>query len=492
MAGDDTDGSGEVRSRPVLLVEDVPSDAELIGDLLEGGGYAVTRVASLREALVALDARPVDVVVLDLGLPDAEGTQGVERIRALTAEPGIVVLTGLDDEGVAMACLAAGAQDFLGKDELRSRNLRRSIEYAHARQSVRRAAARAEALQRRLAAIVEASTDAILSCGPDQRVITWNAAASRIFGRSLAAVKGRPLQTLLGTEASGLFDPERCDEPVELSIRDGSGALRHLSLGVFALHDGNFEDGVAIIAHDLTEARRAAEQLRQRNDTLSQREAQLRALSRRLTSIREEERTRISRTVHDELGQLLTGIKLATRAAQKRLPPDASEVAVKLEEAVSLVDLTHRTVHQIAVELRPSVLDTLGLASAIRDEARRFEQRTGVIHEVSVSVRTEAQDPVATALFRILQELLTNVARHAKAKEVRIGLDERNGRWELVVRDDGVGISQPDPSRQSLGLLGITERAELLGGRFVIARGPSGGTIGRVSIPLAAEGERWD
>jgi signal transduction histidine kinase len=163
-------------------------------------------------------------------------------------------------------------------------------------------------------------------------------------------------------------------------------------------------------------------------------------------------------------------------------PPAA--LAQRLAEAEQLVDQTIISVQRIAVELRPSALDALGLPAALRDEARRFEARAGVQTQVDVQPHDPPKPAVATTLFRIFQELLTNVARHAHASRVQIALSDDADSWVLKVEDDGVGLPGDLLSPgSSLGLLGMTERAESLGGSFQIESAPAGGAVGLVSIP---------
>jgi two-component system sensor histidine kinase UhpB len=214
----------------------------------------------------------------------------------------------------------------------------------------------------------------------------------------------------------------------------------------------------------------------------------MRALAGHLNAMREEERTRLSRQVHDELGQLLTGLKMDLRWLAKRVDPAASPaespVLARLAAAGELVDSAMKTMHNIALELRPSVLDTLGLPAALRDESRRFEERTGVSAVVRADDASLPNPTVATQLFRIFQELLTNVARHAKASTLRVDFDGRGGEWVLRVEDDGVGFRCDEWTlRSSLGLLGMKERAELLGGTFHIESTLGGGTVATVLVP---------
>ena len=215
----------------------------------------------------------------------------------------------------------------------------------------------------------------------------------------------------------------------------------------------------------------------------------LRDLSAHLESAREDERRELGRTLHDEVGQLLTGIRLEVASAVEgfRALGTAAEFPIvdRLQAAVGLVDLSIATVQRVTSALRPPVLEHLGLMSAVRWEAAVFRRRTGIRCRVS-SGPVQVEDRIAaTILYRILLEALTNVARHAHAGTVWITLKQRPGRVTMEVRDNGKGISDEalkDPA--TMGLLGMRERALAAGGEVRITRRPAGGTSVQVSLPL--------
>ena len=240
------------------------------------------------------------------------------------------------------------------------------------------------------------------------------------------------------------------------------------------------------VVRDITERKRSERRLQQSR-------GQLRALSARLQSLREEERMHIAREIHDHLGQLLTALSLDLRLIERKVA-NVSDLELrmmlngKLASARIITDETITSVQKIASELRPALLDRLGLDAAIEAEAQAFQARTGIRCEWSLPVVTKplALDK-ATAFFRIFQEILTNVARHAQASSVtvRLGRDAQN--MTLEVEDDGVGIKDDAVENPtSLGLLGMRERAEILGGRIAFARNGGKGT--KVTVVLPAQG----
>lgn len=215
-------------------------------------------------------------------------------------------------------------------------------------------------------------------------------------------------------------------------------------------------------------------------------EAQLRNLAARLEAIREEERTRIAREIHDEVGQALTALKMDLAWLGKKVPPRGAPVRQKLRGMEGVIDATMDALHRILAELRPGVLDDLGLPAAIRWLAEEFTRRT----EIECSVHMTGGEPQldsgqATAVFRILQEALTNVARHAQAKHVEIRLHCLPTAFELIVNDDGRGITASEmQAAGTLGILGMRERALTWHGRVTVRGEPRRGTTVRVFMPM--------
>jgi PAS domain S-box-containing protein len=227
---------------------------------------------------------------------------------------------------------------------------------------------------------------------------------------------------------------------------------------------------------DTTERRQAEDALRASHE-------QLRQLARRLDEVREDELTRISREIHDELGHALTALRLDLSWLVPKLRRNRDAVRQKSVEMLGLVDDTIDSVRRIASQLRQPVLEDLGLAAAIDARLERFARQTGL----QVEFHAGSDDvPLAArrGLYRIVQEALTNIARHAQATGVRVRLDCRRDRVELEVTDDGVGIPPGTiASPQSLGLVGMRERAAALGADFRVEGGPGSGTTVRVILP---------
>ncbi|HEX8847505.1 MAG TPA: PAS domain S-box protein [Pyrinomonadaceae bacterium] len=242
--------------------------------------------------------------------------------------------------------------------------------------------------------------------------------------------------------------------------------------------------GTMGIGEDVTERKQSEEKLLNSYE-------QLRALSAHLQSVREEERIRIAREIHDVLGQALTGLKMDVWWLVKKLSDPVSSVErsvllEKLESMSKLINGTIPSVRKLATELRPGVLDDLGLIAAIEWQTKEFQARTGIICRCSLPAEDIDLGPDrSTAVFRIFQEVLTNIARHAHANRVEINMNVRDADLVLEVKDNGKGITENEVSGVgSLGLLGMRERALLFGGEVKIGPARDTGTVVNVRIPL--------
>jgi two-component system sensor histidine kinase UhpB len=356
----------------------------------------------------------------------------------------------------------------------------------------------AEAVSRetteRFELVARATNDALWDWDLKTNAIWWSEGFSKLFGYSI-----EELEPTIESWTSRLHPDDRNATVAGIhAVIDGGGKVWSDEYR-FLRKDGSFAfvTDRGFVIHDASgQAVRMVggisdvTQRRQADEDLKQSRRQLRALSARQQSLREEERTRISREIHDELGQMLTGLKMDLRWVEKRLkqpgmPPALAPVVEKVNAALDLADDTIVTVQRIAAELRPGVLDNLGLATAIKYEAAQWEQRTGVRCAIRLpEASAEMPSDATTGVFRIFQETLTNIARHAHATEAEVELRVDEVEVVLNVRDNGKGIS-PDALRnpRSLGLLGMKERAKLLGGEITFARGATSGTVVTLRLP---------
>ena len=261
--------------------------------------------------------------------------------------------------------------------------------------------------------------------------------------------------------------------------RRKDGSIFDVEIGVQyrSIDGGRF----VVFLQDITERKRAEQELKR-----SQRE--LRGLSKAANEALEAERRRTARELHDELGQALTALKMDLESLRSVLPPDQPELGERTLAMHALLDSTIAATRRIAADLRPLMLDDLGLAAALDWLTHNFSKHTGIATDLVIDDSVaQVPEPLASALYRITQESLTNVAKYAQATSAEIRL-ERDGDWvELTVRDNGRGIGAADQEKRgAFGLLGIRERVTLLGGEVAIEGAPGLGSEVRARIPLAA------
>jgi len=381
--------------------------------------------------------------------------------------------------------------------------------------------------EERLRLLIEGVQEyAIFQLDLSGNVVTWNAGAQRLKGYDSTEIVGKHFSVFYPQEDLSN------DRPREILARAAQfgqtkdegwrirkdGSRFWANVVVTALRDprGNLL-GFAKLTRDATEKREEAEALTKTNELLELRVAQrtavltrvnqemrteiaerqhaeeqltksrdqLRHLAARLESVREEERRSISREIHDELGQACTAIKMDLVLIGHKLNKKQTNLLAKVDSAVRLVDSTIASLRRVAFELRPRTLDDLGLSAALESQAEEFETRTGIRCSISLSREPLTLDAdVSTAIFRIFQESLTNVARHAQATRVEARLKYEGGRLIFQVSDNGTGFD-PEVAKagKSLGLVGMQERALLLNGDFKTESAPGTGTTVTLTLP---------
>jgi len=343
----------------------------------------------------------------------------------------------------------------------------------------------------RLNAIIESAMDAIITVDEEQKILHFNVAAERIFHCPAANAVGGPLDR---------FIPERFRAAHRGHIRHfGETGETARTMGARLTLWGLRADGeefpidasisqatekgrklYTVILRDITGRKRAEEALERSYQDL-------RELSAAMHEVREAERLRIARELHDELAQWLTAIKMDVSWLAARLPRDQAQLVDKTERMKGMVDTTVAAVRRIAADLRPVMLDDLGLVAALESLLHDLSQRTGIVVGFEADeAGLDFGEPLSSALYRIAQEALTNVARHAQAAEVKVGIRVDGERLVMTVRDNGRGFdSGAVKGKKSYGVMGIRERAYTLGGAARIERHPGGGTVVEVVIPIA-------
>jgi PAS domain S-box-containing protein len=342
--------------------------------------------------------------------------------------------------------------------------------------------------ERRYRNLFSHAMDGILLLDIEGNVIDVNDSFARMHGYTTAELLRMNLRNLDTPETQALA-PERIRRVLqgeslgfEIEQYHRDGHIMPLDVAASAIDiDGKMY--ILAFHRDITERRRAEQELRR-----SQQE--LRGLSKAANEALEAERRRTARELHDELGQSLTALKMDLESLRGDLPPGQPELAERAQAMHALLDGTIAATRRIAADLRPLMLDDLGLAAALDWLTHNFSQHTGIATDLVIdNAVAQVPEPIASALYRITQESLTNVAKYAQAgmAEIRLELD---GDWvQLLVRDDGRGIEAADQEKRgAFGLLGIRERVTLLGGEVTIKGVAGKGSELRARIPLAAAG----
>ena len=333
---------------------------------------------------------------------------------------------------------------------------------------------------------VERMNEGAAVLSSDHTVLHCNGRFARFLGAGLQSVIGSSMLDLVSRDDHSKMEAllrraaqRNCRGEIRLQRRKGAPLFVHLSLNPLRLDSTR---AVCLIASDVSEMKRAEQELRASSE-------QLRNLAAHLLSVREEERATISRQVHDELGQSLTAVKMDLAWLARRLPRRNSHMLKRIRSTRQLADNMIQSIRRISTELRPAVLD-LGLAAALEWQVQEFQARSGIQCKIRLLTRDVVASNASTAMFRIFQETLTNVARHSVATRAEVVLQKQRDRLVLLIRDNGRGFDQADPSlSQSLGLLGMRERAAILGGRVNISSAPGNGTTITAWIPLSSPTE---
>jgi hypothetical protein len=393
------------------------------------------------------------------------------------------MLVGLRANGEEFPLEASISQHREGGTKLFTVILRDVTERARSEEML----ARSEA---RLRGILDSAMDAIVTVDESQKIVLFNAAAESVFGCPREQAIGAPLDW---------FIPERLRAGHAEHIRRfGETGMSPRRMGAQRIVAGLRRNGeefpidasisqitesgrkfYTVVLRDVTERVRAEEALRKSKE-------ELRELALTAQTVREQEKSRVARELHDELAQALTALKMDVTWIRERVPADDGRVSGKLADIEALLDSTVAATRRISADLRPLMLDDLGLIPAAEWLVQKFTERTGIRCELAIGVTDlELEDPQASAVFRILQESLTNAARHAQPSLVEVTIDRSDGVVALTVRDNGRGFSPQQPRKPgSYGLMGLRERAYLLGGEVNILSEPDRGTTIEVRIPL--------
>lgn len=476
------------------MVEDSIDDMELVRAELELAGLPVVieRVETAEQMNDALRTQAWDAVISDYNLPTFSTEGALDVLHALHLDIPFIIVSGCIGEEKAVALMKAGAHDFVMKDNLArlAPALERELREAEMRAERTQTQERLEANEQFLRAMTAALGEGVLVQDRTGRLVYMNPEAERLLGWSLNELAPLDLHDTLHPPegVSGHHSKDAC--PI-LNVANVGGVYRSYD-DVFVCKDGEMlpvayvttamyeheeVTGVVTVFKDIA-ARKQMEQELQDSRT------QLRSLSMFQQTAREEERKHIARELHDELGQALTALKIDLDWLVARRWADDPQVGDKLDAMNGILEKTVESVRRIAEDLRPGMLDDLGLAASVEWLAHQFQQRSGIACDLTMNRdEFELADNASICVFRIVQEMLTNVARHAGASRVQVELRQDDGNVHVVVQDNGCGFVVGKVKKRSFGLLGIRERVSMLGGSLDLSSAPGEGTTIQVTVP---------
>lgn len=477
----------------ILLLEDSPADAELeLAALAAAGLDCNADLAQGREDFERLfRAGSYDAVLADYSLPDYTGLNALARVRAAEPLLPFILVSGALGEERAVETLRSGASDFVLKDNLGrlAPTLVRALEESRQRRAHHQTLLALELSERRYRAIVEDQSELIIRTLPDLTVTFVNGAFCRYFGRAQDQVLGRSLLEFAppGDQHGAKRWLERISVAAPSHERDSpafdaNGSERWLhwaARGLFGA-DGALTE-IQAVGRDVTELKRAM-------DDLGTARERLQRLSRRLLEVQESERRHLARELHDDIGQGLTALKLNLESLARGR--DGVALAVRVDEALQTARHTIERVRQLSVNLRPLQLDDLGLAAALRSHLDRQAKLGNLVPHFEIQEAPVKLSPdIETACFRVAQESINNVLRHANATQIWLRLFVAGERLALSVRDDGAGFDVAAAQRraaagESLGVVSMEERVALAGGNFQIQSAPGQGTVVVASFPF--------
>ncbi|MBL9214698.1 MAG: response regulator [Opitutaceae bacterium] len=501
----------------VLHAEDDPNIASLVGSYFEhfAPDWELEKVASGQACLDRMAEGGIDLLLLDLVLPDVDGLQVLSELARRKDRTPVVMASGHGQTDLAVRALRAGAVDCVDKTSPQFLQIVEILKRVHARQVEKRAQPSVPPFARKnhrvllveaAAATSQAILDFLQSHAPELDLS--HAASSAEFDRFLAS--GAPADAVILGPTPGETNPldtlrrlrsHAPDLPAILlsDHDDGASAVAAFKLGAqdYIIQKPDYLTEVAFSLNNKlrqADTERSNAQLTRELEALNRsleaqvqaRTAELQALSMRLLRVQEEERRAIARELHDHLGQLLTGLKFQLEAARRQAP---ESLQATLTESLGSSDEILRYLRDMTQQLRPRVLDDLGLAPALEWHASLFQRQTGIAVELDVSLpAARLPGELETTVFRVVQEALTNVARHAGAATTAVTITTGGGNLIAEITDRGRGF---DPeavqrTRDSLGLTGLRERVTLAGGRFELFSRIGQGTRVHAEFPLPA------
>jgi two-component system sensor histidine kinase UhpB len=490
-----------------LVVEDNPGDQYLITELLAASVikiHLLTIAETLGKAIDHLQNEIFDIILLDLSLPDSSDIDTFKTIKDHTGKTPVIILSGLADMGIAVEAITLGAQDYQIKEELDEKILTKTILYSIERnrilENLRKdneqyiAMSKAEPGLKQNGEItrhiISSALEAIICIDIYGKITVWSPQAEKIFGWNQSEIFGKPLaETIIPPEYRERHEKEMkhylatgegpiLNKMIEITAMDRADQHFPVEMSIVPMTEGGNKFFCALI-RDIAERKKAERELEESYKAI-------RKLTEHLQNIREEEKAQMAREIHDELGQQLAVLKMDISWINKKIGIQDESVKTRMKNLLVMLDETVKSVRRISSELRPGLLDDLGLIAAIEWQLTEFKKRFEIkTHFKPDHTEIKLPESMKTALFRIFQESLVNVARHSKAKKVIVSLSRQNGLIVLSVVDNGVGFDKQNTiGKKALGILSMQERISMIGGTYEISGEPGKGTRVVVTIPL--------
>ncbi|HEX3034957.1 MAG TPA: response regulator [Thermodesulfobacteriota bacterium] len=476
----------------ILIVENEEVIAADIEEKLEDLGYNVSAIVSSgEEAIKKTEETRPDLVLMDIVLKgDMDGIESAKQIRTHFDIPVIYLTAYADDTTLERAKITEPFGYILKPFE--ERELEAAIKMALHKHQIERKIKESSSW---FCTTLKSIGDAVIVTDTNGFISFMNSVAETMTGWTQDEAIGKDLIKVLNIIDEETRTP--IENPIKKVLREEvtvnldsgkvllakDGMERFITDSAAPIKDDKGKIiGVVLVFMDITERKRTEEELKDSRQ-------QLRGLLARLQSVQEEERRRIAFEIYDKLGQMLAGLKLNLSWLDKKLSESGSGLLPLVHEIKSVSNLTDaifQTVEQISTALRPMVLDELDLIAAIEWQVQEFQTRTGIECKFISNLKNITLDKeYSVAIFRIFQEALTNVARHANATKVNVSLNKKADNLVFKVKDKGKGISESDVSNpKSLGLLGMRERALLMGGEVQVTGTSGKGTTVILKIPL--------
>lgn len=465
----------------VLVVDDVTENIKLMRAVLVPAGYEVISATDGPTALQMVQTLQPHLILLDVSMPNMDGYAVCSRLKEdeSTRHIPVIFVTGKEDADAEARGFAVGAADYITKP-IKLPVVRARVKTHLALYGQRRS------LEGMFRDVIEFAPDAFILSNTQGHIIQINGRAEQLFGYKRAELIGLPVALLIPQRSRSAHEGDLrayLQQPhgmlTDIGIhglrRDGTEFPADISLSPMETNRGQL---LMAVVRDVTERQKAEMELNESRQ-------RLRDLAAQNETQREEERKHIAREVHDELGQVLTALRMDISLLGMQFGSQNAALLEKVQGMKRLVDLAIQGVRNVVVNLRPTALD-MGLVPAIEWLCRDFTERTSMPCVLQAQEEEiDLDETRAVVIFRIVQESLTNITRYAEASRVDINLGRRGNELGVEVRDNGRGFDLAAVDRKnSFGLLGMRERALALGGRVDIASAPGQGTVIGVTIPI--------